>query len=409
MTIKRHRVRYRDPDGRQCAPCFKTKSQALAHKTDIENRLRSGTYLVPESKEVTVETYGARWLDKKGDVGTLAQYERHLRLHVNPILGDRVVARLNAKDIRDFVKCLDAGSTYGESIFTTLATMLTAAVDDGLLGTNPCWADSVQPVKPRARRGSPVSRRVHVWTDEKTSAVIRALPKRYRAKGAVGVGSGLRPAELIGVSPDDLDPEGGWVNVVRQVQWVPGHGWCFKLPKGGKVRRSPLSDGLVDVLALHAEEFPPAEVVLPWYDPDARADRQFRKRSVRLMFTTPQMRVVSSKVFNADVWKPALVQAGVMPDTPGPGATKYAASPENGVRMLRHIFATRQIEAGESPVDVADWLGHQDPQITFDRYVHGRNDAGDRGSRAVDAFLSATLRVPTPRNRNGSDHSVLSY
>ncbi|MFB6518736.1 hypothetical protein [Streptomyces sp. NPDC056401] len=47
-------------------------------------------------------------------------------------------------------------------------------------------------------------------------------------------------------------------------------------------------------------------------------------------------------MFDADRWKPALVQAAVIPDTPGPGNTAYAASPENGVQMLRHR-ATRWV------------------------------------------------------------------
>ncbi|GAA2812203.1 hypothetical protein [Streptomyces showdoensis] len=192
-----------------------------------------------------------------------------------------------------------------------------------------------------------------------------------------------------------MDFENGWIDVVRQVQWVPGHGWCFKLPKHQKVRRAPMSWVLADVLRLHMGQFPPVEVMLPFYNPFAKPGKEFKDRVVRLMFYTPQLKVVSSKVFNADIWKPALVEAGVIPDTPGPGDTKYMASPENGVRMLRHIGATRWIKSGESPVDVADWLGHENPLITFERYVHGQNGAGDLGSRAVDAFLSATLRRAT--------------
>uniref|UniRef100_A0AAU2JMB6 Site-specific integrase n=1 Tax=Streptomyces sp. NBC_00049 TaxID=2903617 RepID=A0AAU2JMB6_9ACTN len=393
-------MRYRDPDGEQRRPGFETKGEADAHRDAVAHKLRSGTYLRHGAKGTTLEAFGADWLKRKGDLATLRTYERHLRLHVYPILGDRVVASLTARDIRLLTQCLDASSTHGESIYSTLSTMLTAAVDDGLLASNPCKAASLRPFKPRSRRRAVKTGQVQVWPETVTSSVIRALPKWYRAKGMLGAGSALRPAELIGFSPDDADFENGWINVVRQVQWVTGHGWCYKLPKHKKIRRAPMSGGLADVLALHMETFPPVEVVLPWYDPDAKEGKQFKDRVVRLTFYTPQLRVVSSKVFNADVWKPALVQAGVIPDTPGPGDTKYAASPENGVRMLRHICATRWIEAGESPVDVADWLGHEDPQITFERYVHGgRNGAGDRGSASVDRWLrdtlnaSATLRV----------------
>ncbi|MGW6704720.1 site-specific integrase [Streptomyces sp. NPDC054956] len=403
---KPHRIRFRH-EGRIVPRCFATKGEADAFKSEIEHKLRSGTYLRPEAKGTTLEQYGTAWLDRNGNLATLAAYERHLRLYVYPILGDRVVASLTVKHIRDFVKCLDASSAYAESIFSTLSTLLTAAVDDGLLAANPCKAESVVAVKPRRRRSSPVSRRVHVWADEITSGVIRGLPSRFRGTGLLGVGAALRPGELVGFSPDDVDFVNGWVDIRRQVQEVKGHGWCFKLPKYEKVRRAPLSGGLAEVLRLHMQEFPPVEVALPWYDPDAKPNKQFRPRVVRLMFTNERMQVIHLKRFRERPWKAACVQAGVMPDSPGPGGTPYAASLENGIKMLRHICATRWIEAGESPVDVADWLGHENPEITFERYVHGRIAAGDRGSTAVDAFLSATLRVPTPRNGKGSDQHVL--
>ncbi|MEU5218485.1 site-specific integrase [Streptomyces sp. NPDC020807] len=393
---RRWQVRYRDPDGEQRRPAFETKGEADAHRDAVAHKLRSGTYLRPEAKGVTLEAYGTQWLaGRRGDIATLDTYDRHLRLHVHPILGDRIISSLTPKDIREWTKCLMANSTHSESIYSTLSTLLTAAVDDKLLPSNPCKAESLAPLRPKNRQRAANNGPVKVWADPVTSAVIQALPQRYRAKGFLGAGAALRPAELIGFSPDDVDFEGGWVDVVRQVQWVKGSGLCYKLPKFGKVRRAPLSGGLADVLRLHAEAFPPVEVLLPWYDPHAKPGKEFRPRVVRLMFYTPQLKVVSSKVFNADHWKPALVDAGVIPDTPGPGDTKYMASPENGVRMLRHICATRWVESGESPVDVADWLGHENPLITFERYVHGRNGAGDRGSLATDAFVSATLRATT--------------
>ncbi|WP_183068931.1 tyrosine recombinase XerC [Streptomyces sp. gCLA4] len=398
---RRWQVRYRDPAGEQRRPAFETKGEADEHRDAVAHKLRSGTYLRPAAKEITLEQYGTQWLTgRKGDIGTLDAYRRHLRLHTYPILGDRLVSSLTPRDIREWTKCLDAGSAYGESIFSTLSTLLTAAVDDQLLASNPCWADSLVPLRPRNPQRKANAGPVQVWAEAVTSAVIRELPRRYRAKGLLGTGAALRPAELIGFSPDDVNFEGGWVDIVRQVQWVTGRGWCYKMPKGGKMRRAPLSGGLADVLRLHMAAFPPVEVMLPFYSPFEKPSRQFRDRSVRLMFYTPQLKVISSKVFNADHWKPALVEAGVIPDTPGPGDTKYVASPENGVRMLRHICASRWIESGESPVDVADWMGHENPLITFQRYVHGRIGAGDRGSAAVDQFISSTLGrsglVPAP-------------
>ncbi|GAA2812206.1 N-terminal phage integrase SAM-like domain-containing protein [Streptomyces showdoensis] len=185
---RRWQVRYRDPDGEQRRPAFETKGEADEHRDAVAHRLRSGTYLRPESKGLTLEEYGTQWLTgRKGDIGTLDVYRRHLRLHAYPILGDHVVSSLTPRHIREWAKCLDASSSHGESIFSTL---LTAAVDDKLLAANPCKAESLAPLRPRNRQRKAKVGPVKVWADPVTSAVVRALPERYRAKGLLGAGGG---------------------------------------------------------------------------------------------------------------------------------------------------------------------------------------------------------------------------
>ncbi|MEW1659961.1 tyrosine-type recombinase/integrase [Streptomyces sp. NPDC093707] len=39
---------------------------------------------------------------------------------------------------------------------------------------------------------------------------------------------------------------------------------------------------------------------------------------------------------------------------------------------LRHTFASTQLEAGESLVSVAEWLGHASPQTTLKHYAKPR-------------------------------------
>ncbi|MFJ6433898.1 hypothetical protein [Streptomyces sp. NPDC091416] len=55
---------------------------------------------------------------------------------------------------------------------------------------------------------------------------------------------------------------------------------------------------------------------------------------------------------------------------------------------LRHFFASEELEAGESVVSLARWLGHSDPGFTLRKYSHFLPRAGARGSAAIDAIFA---------------------
>ncbi|MFF9479048.1 tyrosine-type recombinase/integrase [Streptomyces sp. NPDC014733] len=55
--------------------------------------------------------------------------------------------------------------------------------------------------------------------------------------------------------------------------------------------------------------------------------------------------------------------------------------------VLRHTYASTQLEAGESLVSVAEWLGHASPQTTLKHYAHFMPEAGKRGIAAMDEWF----------------------
>ncbi len=57
--------------------------------------------------------------------------------------------------------------------------------------------------------------------------------------------------------------------------------------------------------------------------------------------------------------------------------------------MLRHTYASVVLEAGESVVTLARWLGHSSSVITLSHYAHFMPEAGGRGRRAIDGLLGA--------------------
>jgi len=107
----------------------------------------------------------------------------------------------------------DLAPTYVRTIFTNASTVLTAAVDDGLIATNPCKARSV-------RLPSRQQKNVQPWPVEQVEAVIDALPDRYRATAVVTAGCGLRQGEVFGLRARDIDFLRKQVHVEQQVKVV---------------------------------------------------------------------------------------------------------------------------------------------------------------------------------------------
>jgi integrase len=70
---------------------------------------------------------------------------------------------------------------------------------------------------------------------------------------------------------------------------------------------------------------------------------------------------------------------------------REVALPNLRFHDLRHYHASLLIEAGLSPVQVAERLGHHSPTVTMDVYAHEfkRRDVDNRASAAVDAALSS--------------------
>ncbi|MFF7729414.1 hypothetical protein [Streptomyces sp. NPDC008001] len=74
---------------------------------------------------------------------------------------------------------------------------------------------------------------------------------------------------------------------------------------------------------------------------------------------------------------------------------RWKASRKDGFHVLRHTFASIILEAGESVVTLARWLGHSSPTIILHHCAHFMPEAGGMGCAAVDALLGlAPERVP---------------
>jgi len=377
-TGLRYRARYIGPDGTEKSKSFPDRQKRLAEKwlTDIASDMSRGQYIDPRAARVTFKGYAEKWLKAHtADVSSQIVTEQRLRLHAIPVLGTRPLDSFRPEHIRELTSALEANpkvsGAYARNIYGDVRAVLSAAVDDGLLPRNPCFAKSVRP--PAVER-----RRVVPWLPTQVHAVRVALPERYRTMVDTGAGCGLRQGEIVGLAEDALDFEGGILRVVRQVKLIQGKA-VFAPPKCNKERDVPLPSSVAEALRVHMDTFKPVEITLPWRKPDGP------KVSARLLFTNTANGVVWRSNFNIQEWKPALAVAGLIPDA-GPDG-KYASAREHGMHALRHFYASVLLDAGENIKAVSQYLGHTDPALTLRVYAHLMPSSQERTKKAVDSIL----------------------
>ncbi|MFJ2823931.1 tyrosine-type recombinase/integrase [Streptomyces toxytricini] len=300
---------------------------------------------------------------------------RALRLHVLPHIGEVALRDVSASVLRSYIATLEGecAPRYARQILTTLSNVFETAIDDKRLVRNPMRAKSVRwPKAPEDQR--------EAWPLETAQRVRDVINQRYRIAAVVALGCGLRQGEAFGLSPADVDFERGLIRIRRQVQLLYGRLY-FTLPKGGKTRVVDMPPSVATELRAHLHPHPAVEVELPWGGPEP--DRE--KRSFPLVLTTTYGYAIRANIFNDEVWKPALAKAGVIPVREN--GQRWKASRKDGFHVLRHTYASVILEAGESVVTLARWLGHFSPTITLDHYAHFMPEAGGKGRAAVDALL----------------------
>ncbi|MEU3819299.1 site-specific integrase [Streptomyces sp. NPDC030392] len=381
---KRYRARYIGPDGTEQSQSFPDREKGRAEKwlTRIQADMDSGQFFDPKAGRITFREYAEKWLGGlTTDTVSQEAVRRRIRLHAVPHLGPRPMGSFKPEHVRAWLSKLTVSlpnATYRRAIYDSVSSLFNAAVDDGVIRSNPCHAQSVKPPEPDPRRVQP-------WPEERVFAVRAGLPDRYAATVDVGGGCGLRQGEIFGLDRENIGFASGWLHVRQQVKRVGGT-LVFAPPKRGKLRDVPLSPVTAEALRAHMERFPPVEVKLPWKTPDGPLVAR------QLVFTSTVGNAIWRSYFDDYVWKPALASAGVIP--PREPGKRYAAAPDDGMHALRHFYASVLLDGGESIKALSVYLGHSDPGFTLRIYTHLMPSSEQRTRAAVSAVFGRASDVP---------------
>ena len=358
----RWRARYKDADEREHARHFARKADAELWLAQVRADQLRGTYVDPRAGNVTLKEFSDAWLAAQGHrPGTKRLYERTMRLHVLPVLGQRPIASIRRTDIQALVtaSAKDLSPKTVENHLRLIRAVFNAAVEDQLISLSPVRKISRQPA-PRAR--------VVPLTVAQIDSLVAATSAHYRALIITAVGSGLRQGELLGLRAEDIDLERGLVHVRHQLVSVPGTPVHLGPTKTtASLRTVPVPAFVTDALKDHMDTYQAGPFgVLFTNKRGAHVNRQSLHRSFRASLRTAKLPLTVT------------------------------------FHQLRHTYASLLIDAGESPTVVAARLGHKNATETLQTYSHLWPSSEDQTrlvlSRAFqNADFSRTAEDPHPR------------
>lgn len=340
------RVRYVDPDGVERSRSFKKKADAEDFETSTSHNLRAGSYVDPSHGQQTVKAYLEEWRAQQSQhrASMKASTKTRFEKMVYPHIGALPIAKLRPSTIRAWqTTLLDGG--YSASTVNGVRGQVAGAFNDAVMDRRLASSPFTGVKAPEIVRAKIVPRSI-----EQVRAGETAMTERYQAIVPVVAGSGLRSAEVRGLTRDRVDFLRKTIRVDRQLARVT-HGKATFGPTKTKAsdRTVPIPDMVIDALAKHLADYPaePGE----------------------LIFRTARGTPMTAGTLTT-VWEPVAAVMGL--------------SKREGIHQLRHFYASLLIADGRSVIEVQERLGHATAQETLDTYAHLFPDSDEGTRSAID-------------------------
>ncbi|MFI5761572.1 tyrosine-type recombinase/integrase [Streptomyces sp. NPDC051563] len=388
-------VRYREPggrSGRQRQESFEKKGVAEAFAAKIEREKDLGTYIEPLGfMTPLVEVYREFIASGERVNGTRYQYETSLRLHVRPYFQGKPIGAVKPKDLTAWLRWMveDRGYELSTAVnrYETLSGVFSFAVANDYIVKNPCR--HVQAGRRRAKRR--IKKTIHLPTLEEITAIAAHLPGPYHLLVWLMAGCGLRIGEASAVCLQQIDFDAGVLYVDRQITQDGenekpktrrqkaatkgrGRAHCIRHLKWrdqDEGRAVPIPTSIVVKIRQHVEHHGTFRV----------ATGLNRIEGDYLFSNVGGTNILMYSLVDR-LWRSAKAAAGI---------TRKITP-----HWLRHFFASAGLSKGVPVTDMAEWLGHRDPKITYQTYAHVMPDAPQRLRTVMDSVFALESELTLP-------------
>ncbi|MBB3745026.1 integrase [Rhizobium sp. BK591] len=391
-------VDYQDAGGKRRLKTFVRKKEADAFAATASVEIREGVH-VAESASVTIEAAGKLWIASAKASGleraTIQDYERHLRLHINPFIGKTKLPTLSIAKVRSFEDDLrGAGRTSAmiKKVLVSLGTMIADAQERGLVARNVARdmkrrRGSGEKTKEKRQKGR-LKIGVDIPTREDVKALLGVPAPRWRPMILIAIFCGLRASELRGLRWPDVDLDKREIHVRQRADRFNDIG----RPKSESSERTVPAPPMV-INALREWK-----LACPKRNSGKKDEAGEPIMVLDLVFPNGTGRVEQLNNILRRGLHPAWVAAGIAVDSGKVDKKGNAilAPKYTGMHALRHFYASWCINRKEdgglglTPKMVQERMGHSTIAMTMDTYGHlfPKDNDADELAAAEKAFMA---------------------
>jgi len=205
---------YLDQEGKRHIKTCKTKKEADGFLVQARHEVARGVH-TPENASITVAKAAKIWIEK-GELeqlerSTLIQYANHVRLHINPLIGNVKLARLSTPSVEAFRdELMRKGSrALARKVLANLKSILGEAQRRGLVAQN-----AAQPVRVDVKKRD--QRKLTVPSKKEVQTILAKADGRWRPLLITAIFTGMRASELRGLAWDEVDFEDKVIHVCQR-------------------------------------------------------------------------------------------------------------------------------------------------------------------------------------------------
>lgn len=382
-------VDYRDGQGVRRAKQFTRKKEADAFLTTCGWEVRQGTHTA-DSQSITVAAAAELWLkraDREGlEPSTIAAYQQHVRLHINPFLGARKLNQLTKPIVeayRDELLESSRSRPMVARVLRSLTSIVGEAERIGHVAKNPCRGVTL-------KRASREKAKILPPSKEDMRALLAQAEKARPMDHPllmVLIFAGLRASEVRALPWRNVDLQRRTITIDQRADFKNVIG----PPKSAAGWRTiPVPEGVAATLRKWKLRCPPSDLDLVF--PSEAGTPIFHPNLV-IGFQEPiQLAAGVTRVAMKD-GKPVL-----------DGDRKPVREGRHTLHHFRHAAASLWIEGRVAPKKVQTWMGHSSIQVTFDTYGHLFAAAED--DSAIMAAMEAGL-LASPAIGDGAGTALI--
>ncbi len=354
--------------GRRTSRKVGSEKAALEVARKIEAKLTLGEAFLQERKPPvpTLEEYYQRFKERHMKAAikesSYIVYESCFRLHTLPELGRLHLDQIGRERMEDFIAVLmekDLAKDYIRVILGSLRVLVNDAIEKGIITNNPVRGLS------KLYRQAPVRHaEIEPLTEEESLLFLKTTlgwePQHF-PMFLTSLHTGLRSGEVIAMQWPDIDWNGKFIEVRRQVVRTK----VIPLKTKNGRRRVDLSDDLLETLADLKKK---------------RQEEALKRGSNEIsewVWANEKGQRIDINNVKVKSFKRVLRKAGLRD-------IRY--------HDLRHTYASQLLAQGEPVTYVSQQLGHANPQITFKVYARWVPNKSQR--QAVNRLPSLGRQVP---------------